>query len=96
MRGGEFTTTIWRDCLTPEVLAGLNLNERQWKAINYLKINQTITNSIYQLELESSKRTASRDLDEMITKGIIEKVGTTGKGVHYRLGKGAIKGPKGP
>jgi predicted HTH transcriptional regulator len=94
-RGGEFTTTIWRDWLTPEVLAGYNLNERQMKAINYLKINQTITNTIYQLEIESSKRTASRDLEELISQGIIEKVGTTGKGVYYRLAKGATKGPKG-
>jgi predicted HTH transcriptional regulator len=94
MRGGEFTITLWRDWLTPEVLAGYNLNERQVKAVNYLKIHQTITNTIYQ-EFESSKRTASRDLDEMITLGIIEKVGTTGKGVYYRLAKGAAKGPNG-
>ena len=94
MRGGEFTITVWRDWLTPEVLAGYNLNERQVKAVNYLKIHQTITNTTYQ-EFESSKRTASRDLDEMITLGIIEKVGTTGKGVYYRLAKGAAKGPNG-
>jgi ATP-dependent DNA helicase RecG len=95
-RGGEFTITLWRDWLTDAVLAGYHLSERQLKAVTYLKIHQTITNSIYQSGFSSSKRTASRDLDEMITKGIIEKIGTTGKGVHYRLAKGATKGPKGP
>jgi len=95
-RGGEFTITLWRDWLTDAVLAGYHLSERQMKAVTYLKIHQTITNSIYQSGFSSSKRTASRDLDEMITKGIIEKIGTTGKGVHYRLAKGATKGPKGP
>jgi ATP-dependent DNA helicase RecG len=95
-RGGFFVVTLWRDWLTNSVMANLGLSERQVRAVAYLKTHQEITNSIYQLEFQASKRTASRDLDEMITKGIAEKVGTTGKGVHYRLAKGAIKGPKGP
>lgn len=95
LRAGSFVITLWRDWLTNDVLAGYKLNERQLKTVHYLKIHQTITNSIYQLEFESSKRTASRDLDNLITRGIIEKVGTTGKGVYYCLAKGAIKGPKG-
>lgn len=94
-RGGSFVTTLWRDWMTQDMLAGYNLNERQMKAIIYLKIHQNITNTIYQSEFTSSKRTASRDLDEMMEKGIIEKVGTTGKGVYYHLSKGAAKGPKG-
>ncbi len=95
-RGGEFTVALWRDWLTAEVIAKLDLNDRQLQAIRYLKTHRMITNTIYQLEFEASKRTASRDLDEMMMKGIIKKVGTTGKGVHYSLGKGAAKGPKGP
>lgn len=94
-RGGEFTITLWRDWLTEEVLTGFHLTERQMQAVVYLKTHHVITNSIYQSEFKASKRTASRDLDEMLSKGILEKVGTTGKGVHYRLGKGAAKGPKG-
>ncbi|MDX9710725.1 MAG: ATP-binding protein [Trichloromonas sp.] len=95
-RGGSFVTTFWRDWLTPEVLAGYNLNERQMGAIAYLKAHQRITNSIYQSEFATSKRSASRDLDEMVAKGIIEKIGTTGMGVYYQLLKGAVKGPNGP
>lgn len=87
--------TLWRDWLTDEVLAGFHLNERQLQAIGYLKTHHVITNSSYQSEFKASKRTASRDLDEMLTKGILAKVGTTGKGVHYHLDKRATKGPKG-
>lgn len=95
LRAGSFVITLWRDWLTDEVLAGFNLNERQVQAIAYIKKNQIITNSAYQAEFNAAKRTASRDLDDLLSKGLLEKVGTTGKGVHYRLGKGAAKGPKG-
>jgi predicted HTH transcriptional regulator len=81
---------------TAEVLDKYNLSERQLKAIRYLQMHRLISNSIYQLAFEASKRTASRDLEEMVSEGIVEKVGTTGKGVHYSLRKGAVKGPKGP
>ncbi len=96
LRAGSFVITLWRDWLTDAVLADLNLNERQVQAIAYIKKNRIIINSIYQSEFNASKRTSSRDLDELLSKGILEKVGTTGKGVHYRLGKGATKGTKGP
>jgi hypothetical protein len=89
LRQGFFVATPWRDWLTTEVLTELDLNERQLKAITYLKTHGLITNSGYQSEFQASKRTASRDLEEMLSKGILRKFGTTGKGVHYRLGKGA-------
>jgi ATP-dependent DNA helicase RecG len=94
-RSGSFVITLWRDWLTSEVLAGHNLNERQLKAINYLKIHERITNSQYQEEFSVAKRTASLDLAELVAVGLIEKVGSTGKGVYYQLAKGASKGQKG-
>ena len=94
-RGGEFTSTVWRDWLTDEVLSGFNLTERKRKAIKFLKIHDRITNSQYQQELSVSKRTATLDLSEMVTAGLIEKAGSTGKGVYYLLAKGAAKGRKG-
>lgn len=96
LRAGSFVLTLWRDWLTADVVRGLNLNDRQLKAVTYLKLQRVITNSAYQSEFDASKRTASRDLEHMLAIGILEKVGTTGKGVHYRLSKGAAKGPKGP
>ena len=62
----------------------------------YVRKHRTLSNSVYQTEFEASKRTASRDLDGLVAKGILEKIGTTGKGVHYQFGKGAAKEPKGP
>jgi len=38
-RAGQFVTTLWRDWLTKEVMAGYNLNERQKKATNRLPNN---------------------------------------------------------
>jgi len=95
LRGGSFVLTLWRDWLTSEVLSRLELSERQRRAVGYLKLARTLTNSVYQERFEVSKRTASRDLDELVAKGILERVGTTGKGAHYVIGKGARKGPKG-
>ena len=50
----------------------------------------------YQKAFGVSKPTASRDLEDMLRKGILEKIGTTGKGTHYVLNrKGLTKGSKG-
>jgi ATP-dependent DNA helicase RecG len=96
MRGGEFTTTVWRDWLTPEVLVGYNLNERQLKSVVIVKTGEQLTNKDYQQNFGVSKPTASRDLDDLLRKGILEKIGTTGKGTYYILDrKGLTKGSKG-
>jgi ATP-dependent DNA helicase RecG len=96
LRGGSFVLTLWRDWLTDEVLAGFGLNERQLLAVAWIKKHRRITNTDYQELASVAKRTAHRDLFEMLEKGIVDKLGTTGKGVAYRLAKGATKGPKGP
>jgi len=74
-RGGFFVTTLWRDWLTPEVLAGYNLNERQLKAITYLKIKGEITNSEYQELTGSQSQTALRDLRGLLSSGLVAKSG---------------------
>ena len=95
-RGGEFTTAIWRDWLTEEVIASLGLNDRQRRALTHLKTAERIGNTEYQLLFGVAKRTAHRDLMDLVKKGILEKTGTTGKGTAYVMRKGATKGPKGP
>jgi len=84
-RGGEFTIALWRDWLTPQVLAGYNLNERQMQAVAYVKKEGHIANSEYQQLVGVAKRTAYRDLSDLVGKGFFEKVGTRGKGAFYRL-----------
>jgi len=95
-RGPHFVVTLWRDWLTPEVIATLNLNDRQQRALIHLKTAGRIGNTEYQKLLGVAKRTAHRDLAELVAKGILKKLGTTGKGTSYVLRKGAIKGPNGP
>lgn len=84
-RGGEFTIVLWRDWLTPKVLAGYNLNERQMRAIAILKAQGRITNREYREQTGVVIRTASRDLEDLVDKGVVEKVGTTGRNTFYVL-----------
>lgn len=95
LRAGSFVITLWRDWLTNEVLSGYDLNDRQRQTIDYLKINKQITNSQFQEKFSVAKRTASLDFSKLADVGLIEKAGNTGKGVYYRLAKGATKGHKG-
>lgn len=95
-RGGEFTAVIWRDWLTAQVLAGYNLNDRQLQAIVYLKSHTVITNADYQKAVGCPQRTATRDLNELANKGVLELMGK-GRGASYRLlKKRAINAPNAP
>jgi len=95
--GGEFVVTIWRDWLTESALTELGLSERQKKGVWFVKEKGRITNTEYQNVTGVLKREASRDLKELVDKGVFEKPGSaTGKGTYYTLIKGATKGPKGP
>jgi predicted HTH transcriptional regulator len=83
--GGMFVQTLWRDWLTDEVLAGYNLNDRQLQAVAHVKKTGEIANSEYQKLMGVAKRTAHRDLSNLVEKGLFMKVGTRGKGAFYRL-----------
>ena len=61
------------------------LNERQQKAIWYIQEHGKITKREYVELCECSTATAKRDLNDMVSKGVIEQVGKTGRGVYYRL-----------
>jgi len=88
--GGEFVVTLWRDWLTETVLAEFGLSERQIKAVRFVKEKGRITNTEYQNVTAVLKREASRDLKELLDKGVFEKPGSvTGKGTYYTLSKGA-------
>jgi predicted HTH transcriptional regulator len=94
--GGQFVMTLWRGWLTDEMLEKSDLSERQKQAIMQLKVSGKISNSEYQRLYGVTKPTASRDLDDLRRKGILKKVGTTGKGTYYTLiRKGLAKGSKG-
>jgi ATP-dependent DNA helicase RecG len=82
-RAGQFVTTLWRDWLTEDVIAALRLNDRQKKAILYIKQNGSITNKQYQELSKVTDRTVLRDVKELIEKGVLYKIGTTGRATHY-------------
>jgi len=76
--------------LTADVLDRFQLNDRQKQAVQYLKIHARINNSDYQGATGASRATASRELEALLSKGVLEKVGTTGKGTHYVLARKRI------
>jgi len=81
---GEFSVTIWRDWLTADVLAKMNLNTRQMAGIHALKVQREITTMAYQQLAECAKRTALRDLDDLSIKGVVRREGT-GRKARYVL-----------
>ncbi|MDE2058884.1 MAG: DUF4062 domain-containing protein [candidate division NC10 bacterium] len=94
--GERFVTVVWRDWLTEEVLEKLGLTARQRQVVAIVKASGRVANTEVQDRVGVSKRTAHRELSELVRKGILRRVGTTGKGTFYSMGKGATKGPKGP
>ena len=61
------------------------MNERQINAVSFIKESRRITNKEYQKELNTSERTASRELSDLVKKGILKQIGITGKGAYYKL-----------
>ncbi len=94
VNSGEFRVVIPRDVLTETRLKQLGLNERQLRAVKYVKENGKITNKEYQQINDISKPMATIDLKELIEKKVFEKIGKTGRGTYYILyfDKGLIKG----
>jgi ATP-dependent DNA helicase RecG len=82
---GEFVVTLWRDWLSESTLSRFNLNDRQYAAISQMKSTRQITNSEYRDLTGVSKRTAARDLEELVGKGLLARTTTTGRGAAYRL-----------
>jgi predicted HTH transcriptional regulator len=95
-RDAEFCATVWRDWLTDAVMAQMDLNDRQRAALRHLKVAGQMANTEYQTMLGVAKRTAHRDLTDLVKKGVLDRVGTTGKGTFYVFRKRATKGPEGP
>ena len=86
VRNLEFKTILARDIFTEINLAQMGLNERQLKAVKYVKEKSQIANKEYQ-ELNSvSKATATRELSKLVSLKVLKQQGIVGKGTFYRLG----------
>jgi ATP-dependent DNA helicase RecG len=90
IRNVEFRTILPRDIYTDSILTKLGLNERQVEAVKFIKVGGRITNKEYQEKFGLKKRQSTDDLKELEDKGVLKRVGTTGRGTYYIL-----KGRKG-
>jgi len=93
-----FRVIFRKDIYTEEYLQKLGLNDRQIKAVRYVKEKGKITNKEYQRVCNISERTATRDLSNLVSLGLFMQVGVTGKGTEYILtrhkdAKDAVKTP---
>jgi len=96
---GGVRVTFLKDPYTPERLRRMGLNERQVKTVLYVKEHGRITNKEFQKISEVSKPTATRDLESLVSAGIIRRKGTIGRGVHnvlraHKRLKGLLNGSK--
>ena len=65
----------------------LGLNERQIKAVIYVKEKGKIKNKEYQKLVNVSKPMATIDLKTLVEKRIFLKLGVTGRGTEYVIVK---------
>jgi len=84
VRNLEFKTILARDLFTEELLNRAGLNERQKKAIVYIKNKGHISRKEYVSLTNISARQANFDLVALLKKGIIKQTGK-GRGVKYTL-----------
>lgn len=82
---GGFSVYFRKDIYTEEYLRGLGLNERQIKAVMYVKEKGRITNREYRGMFNITDRTALNDLTELCNKKILIKIGQTGRATEYKL-----------
>jgi ATP-dependent DNA helicase RecG len=76
-RDGGFMVTLFKDRFSEEELQKLGLNERQIKAVLYVKGKGEITTSAYTKLYAVAERTARKDLNELSDKQILKRVGET-------------------
>jgi len=73
--GGSFVLTFRNSRFTEEDIEDLGLNERQEKAVRYLREHGHISNIQYRQLIKTSKATATRDINGLLEKEILSVVG---------------------
>jgi len=86
IRNVEFRTILARDIYTENLLAKSGLNERQIKAINFVKEHGQITNKEYVKLTSVASRQALTDLKGLVEKKLFSGVGK-GRSARYSLRK---------
>ena len=81
----ESETVETKTSLSEEYLRSLGLNERQVKAMMYVKAKGRITNKEYQELNSCSRNTATNDLKDLVMRGIFKESGKKGVGFYYEI-----------
>ncbi|GGE44475.1 ATP-binding protein [Psychroflexus planctonicus] len=87
----DFLVEFRKDIYNEENLMSLGLNKRQVKAMLYTKEKGKITNSDYQELNAISKSTSTRDLSNLVDKGLIKVKGSGKRDIHYVLNHKNLK-----
>lgn len=82
---GGISVTLYKDKYTQDNLEKLGLNERQIKAVLFLKEKGEITNKEYQKLNSTSERTATRDLTNLVKKQILKSSKIKGAGSYFYI-----------
>jgi hypothetical protein len=85
-RRGSFVVTLWRDWVTEDLLNRLGVSDRQRQAIALVKRAGRVTNAEHQQLTGVTRKTAARDLADLVGKGVLERVGEK-RGSHYVLAR---------
>lgn len=83
---GGFLITLYKNRLSEDQLLKAGLNERQLKAIAYLKTHGRITNALYQAINSIGKTTATEELQQLVDMAYLTHTGT-GRGSKYTLAR---------
>ena len=83
---GGFSVWFYKDVYTEENLRRMGLNEKQIKAVMYIKEKGKITNKEYQILNSVSDETSRIDLKRLIEKRLIKLIGK-GRSIHYVLAR---------
>jgi ATP-dependent DNA helicase RecG len=82
---GVMTVTFYKDKWNEENLKKFGLNDRQIKAVDYIKENKIINLSSYKALIKNvSEKTLYRDLQDLVDKKILKEIGEK-KGRKYQL-----------
>jgi ATP-dependent DNA helicase RecG len=80
-----FWVEFRKDIFSLEYFKSLGLNDRQIQAMKYIKENGKITNSEYQANYGVARNTATRDLSDLVEKGLLKSSESKGAGSYYEL-----------
>ena len=80
-----FSLYMRKDYYTEEKLNEIGLNERQIKAMDYIVKKGSISNKEYTSLNSISRKTATIDLTQLVTKGLLIRVGEGKRDIRYIL-----------